>query len=206
MAPKYSILGVDWREYPRSRCRSVTEAQLDLSNIEEEDDPQLVARAQRGDRRAFGVLVQRHQVAVYRVCVRILIDVDDAADAAQESFLRAYTRLDSFRQQSAFKTWLVRVAVNVSLNARDRRQPVEELDELRLPPTPSAEAAAMRADTVASVHRALQILPHNHRVAVILRDLEGYSYGEVANILDVPEGTAKGWAHRGRERLKEILT
>jgi RNA polymerase sigma-70 factor (ECF subfamily) len=80
------------------------------------------------------------------------------------------------------------------------------LDDLELVSPASTESIVMRAEAVAQLHHALQALPSNHRVAVVLRDLEGLSYADVASALDVPEGTAKGWAHRGRERLKELLT
>ena len=177
-----------------------------MSQIVEADDQGLVAQAQDGDRKAFAELVRRHQAAIYRVCFRILFDEEDAADATQETFLRAYNKLSTFDRRSAFKTWLVRVAVNVSLNARGQQPDRLPLDDLSLPPSPSAESIVMRTEAVGQLYRALQALPFNHRVAVILRDLEGLSYRHVADMLEVPEGTAKGWAHRGRERLKELLT
>ena len=177
-----------------------------MSNEQALDDQQLVAQAQRGARTAFSELVRRHHAAIYRVCFRILFDAEDAADATQETFMRAFDKLSTFHSRSTFKTWLVRVAVNVSLNARSQQRDGMPLDELRLPATPSAEAVVLQAETVAQLYRALQALPYKHRVAVILRDLEGYSYADVATVLDVPEGTAKGWVHRGRKRLKELLT
>lgn len=184
----------------------VTEARLALSNLHELDDQQLVAQAQRGDRPAFSELVRRHHAAIYRVCFRILLDAEDAADATQEAFLRAYNKLGTFHNRSAFKTWMVRVAVNVSLNARSQQRDGIPLGDLQLASGPSVESLVVRSEAVAELYRALQALPFNHRVAVILRDLEGYSYADVAAALDVPEGTAKGWAHRGRQRLKELLT
>ncbi len=186
---------------------------LNLSNYTTDvDDAALVTRAQAGDRQAFSGLVRRHQTTVYRVCYRVLGDQEDAEDAAQEAFIRAYRKLDTFMGQSAFKTWLLRLTVNVSLNERGRRKSVVYLDgadpdgEARPAPEPGPEDELLRAEAAAQLHRCLQSLPLNHRAAVILRDLEGFSYGEVAAALAVPEGTAKGWAHRGRARLKELLT
>ena len=101
---------------------------------------------------------------------------------------------------------MVRVAVNVSLNARSQQRNGVPLEDIQLAPAPSAENLVMRALEVQRLHQCLQLLPFNHRVAVILRDLEGFSYRDVAGTLNVPEGTAKGWVHRGRERLKELLT
>lgn len=178
----------------------------DLSNTVEPPDGELVERARGGDRQAFGVLVRRHQAIVYRVCYRVLGSREDADDATQEAFLRAYRKLDTFRGQSAFRTWLMRLTVNVSLNERARRKPpTDQLGE-EAGAVPDGASPLERAEAAAQLHQAMGHLPPNHRAAVVLRDLEGLSYGETATILGVPEGTAKGWAHRGRERLKDLLT
>lgn len=184
---------------------------LELSNSADVDDATLVARARAGERQAFSLLVRRHQATVYRVCYRVLGNREDVEDAAQEAFVRAYRKLDTFRGQSAFRTWLLRLTVNVSLNERGRRKPLASLDgsdpaRVDTAAEPGPEAEALRSEAAAQVHGALQSLTPNHRAAVILRDLEGLSYPEVAAALGVPEGSAKGWAHRGRERLKELLT
>ena len=182
----------------------------DLSNTvtesETESDAALVARAQRGDRAAFAELLRHHQAVAFRVCYRILGDREDAADATQEAFLRAYRRLDTFLGQSSFKTWFMRLTVNVALNERERRKTHIPLDEA--PPLVSIahDAALSRIEATAHLYQALQALPPNHRAAVVLRDLEEFTYAETATALGVPEGTAKGWAHRGRERLKDLLT
>jgi len=178
----------------------------DLSNTVTASDEALVARAQGGERAAFAELIRRHQMVAFRVCYRILGEREDAADAAQEAFLRAYRRLDTFLGQSTFKTWFMRLTVNVALNARARRKPHVPLDDA--PPLVSADhaAALARIEATAHLHQALQALPPNHRAAVVLRDLEEFTYAETAMALGVPEGTAKGWAHRGRQRLKELLT
>ena len=185
---------------------------LKLSNTADVDDAALVARAQAGERQAFSTLVRRHQATVYRVCYRMLGDREDAEDATQETFVRAYQKLQTFQAHSAFKTWLVRLTVNVSLNERARRKRRRDLDGAAAAHpaspvlAPGPEGVVLQAETVAQVHQALQLLKPEHRAAVILRDLEGLSYAAVAAALAVPEGTAKGWAHRGRERLKELLT
>lgn len=170
------------------------------------EDARLVALARDGDRRAFGELVARHQAAVYRVCFRVLWHAEDAADTTQETFIRAYNKLDTFQHRSSFKTWLTRIAVNLAINARSRQADLSTWDGHLPGAAPSAEELVVRAETLQQVHLALQQLPVNHRVAVVLRDLEGYSYAEVADALEVPEGTAKGWAYRGRQKLKELLT
>lgn len=95
---------------------------LRLSNLRELDDFELVKRAQDDDRKAFSELVRRYQLVVYRSCYRILGDREDAKDASQEAFVRAYRELDTFRGRSTFKTWMLRLAINVSLNERGRRE------------------------------------------------------------------------------------
>ena len=95
---------------------------LRLSNLKELDDSELVKRARDDDRKAFSELVLRHQLVVYRACYRILGDREDAKDASQEAFVRAYRKLYTFRGRSAFKTWMLRLAINVSLNERGRRE------------------------------------------------------------------------------------
>ena len=184
---------------------------LKLSNIREIrelDDGTLVERAQDGDRRAFSELVRRHQAAVFRSCYRILGDREDAKDASQEAFIRAFRRLHTFRGDSAFKTWMLRVAMNVSLNERGRSKiPPADAALAQLVPDPEApETELMKSEAAARIHKALQLVRPNYRAAVVLRDLEGLTYRETAESLGVPEGTAKSWAHRGRGRLKELLT
>jgi RNA polymerase sigma-70 factor (ECF subfamily) len=169
-------------------------------------DQQLALRARAGDGAAFGALVLRHHAAIYRVCLRILSDPEDAADATQDAFMRAHERLSTFQDASAFKTWMTRVAVNVSLNLRAQQHPATGTPTHGPYTAASAEDVVVQAETAQQLHHALQQVPFVHRVAVILRDLEGYSYREVARTLDVPEGTAKGWAHRGRAQLRALLS
>ena len=184
---------------------------LKLSNIREIrglDDSELVERAQDGDRRAFSELVRRHQAAVYRACYRILGNREDAKDASQEAFIRAYRKLDTFRGDSAFKTWMLRLTMNVSLNERSRPKipPVDAALAETIPGPETPESELIKFEAAARLHKALQLLRPNYRAAVVLRDLEGLTYRETAESLEVPEGTAKSWAHRGREQLKELLT
>lgn len=162
-------------------------------------------RTRSGDRRAFSELVRRHQTTVYRVCFRVLGNEEDARDAAQEALIRAYNKINTFQRRSSFKTWVTRLSVNVSLNERGRRRPLPP-ELLEVDTGESPEEAAVRSDVAARLHGALQHLQPNHRAAVVLRDLEGLSFEEVAAALEVPVGTAKGWSHRGRKRLKELLT
>ncbi|MDP8951255.1 MAG: sigma-70 family RNA polymerase sigma factor [Actinomycetota bacterium] len=189
--------------------REATNLSPRLSNLKDIDDGILVERIQNDDdRRAFSELVQRHQTVVYRACYRVLGNREDARDASQEAFLRAYRKLDTFQGRSAFKTWMLRLAMNVSLNQRSRRELprtsinlAESISGLETP-----EAELMKSEVAAQLHDALQVVQPNHRAAVVLRDLEGLTYRETAESLGIAEGTAKSWVHRGRGRLKELLT
>ena len=179
-----------------------------LSNTNKEpDDNALVEQTREGDRSAFSELVRRHQRVVYRSCYRILGDREDAKDASQEAFIRAYRRLDTFRGDSAFKTWMLRIAMNVSLNERSRREfPRADVSLAEAVPgleTPEGELA--KSEAAIQVHEALRLVQSDHRAAVVLRDLEGLTYRETAESLGIAEGTAKSWVHRGRARLKELL-
>jgi RNA polymerase sigma-70 factor (ECF subfamily) len=179
-----------------------------LSNINKElDDSVLVEQTREGNRRAFSELVRRHQAVVYRSCYRILGDREDAKDASQEAFIRAYRKLDTFQGRSLFKTWILRLAMNVSLNERSRRElPRADVDLANTIPGPEApEAEFVKTEAAARVHEVLQLVRSDHRAAIVLRDLEGLTYRETAESLGIAEGTAKSWVHRGRERLKELL-
>ena len=181
---------------------------LRLSNIRELDDSVLVERAQDGDRRAFSELVRRHQAAVFRSCYRVLGDREDAKDASQEAFIRAYRKLGTFQGRSAFKTWLLRLAMNVSLNERSRRElPRADIALAESIPGPhDPEVELTKSEVASQIHNALQLVRSDHRAAVVLGDLEGLTYKETAEVLGITENTARSWAYRGRKRLKELLT
>ena len=180
---------------------------IKLSNLRELGDDALVARAQDGGRRAFSELVRRYQAVIYRSCYRILGDREDAKDASQEAFIRAYRKLHTFRGNSAFKTWMLRVAMNVSLNERARRKlsRADAASAEAIPDPEAPEAEFMRSEVVAQTQKALQLVQSKHRAAVVLRDLEGLTYQETAEALEIAEGTARSWVHRGRKQLKELL-
>ena len=195
-------------ERPMFGERTLANSSPTPSNATRVDDATLVKRARDGDPRAFSELVRRHQSAVYRSCYRVLRDAEDAEDASQEAFLRAYRKLDTFREHSEFKTWLVRVAINLSLNERSTRRKHlhEDIGRAELVPVPEApEAELVQAEAASQVRDALRLVRPDHRAAIVLHDLEGLTYQQSAEHLGVAEGTAKSWVHRGRERLKGIL-
>jgi RNA polymerase sigma-70 factor, ECF subfamily len=175
-------------------------------------DHNLVQKAAMGDVGAFAQLVRDHSGLVYRVAGRIL-GSEDAQDASQEVWIRVWRNISDFRGESAFTTWLYKVTVNTCLSARRRVQSREEREfneELPyLPTLPSEddpETSALAEERREELLRALKHVRAEHRAALVLRHMEGLSYAEVAQILDVPDGTAKGWVSRGRAALLVALS
>lgn len=168
----------------------------------EDPDAPLVERAQRGDRRAFEELVERHQHRLFTLAARTLGSVDEAADAVQEAFIRAWLGLPRFRGGSLFSTWLFRICVNAAHDQRMRRR-AEPLDETREPADP--EDTFRTSELSGALQDALDELDEDYRVAVVLYDVLGCSYTEIAEFTDVAEGTVKSRIFRGRSRLAELL-
>ena len=174
----------------------------------------LVARSREGDLTAFNVLVAAHQDGVYNLCVRMLASPQAAEDATQEVFLAAYRNIQRFRG-GVFRAWLLRIAANACTDElrRRRRRPQISLDAddsarsaFELPDTSSSpEDWALRREMVSHIQAALMRLPTDQRAAVVLCDVQGLSYEETADILDVSLGTVKSRLSRGRARLRGFL-
>jgi len=170
-------------------------------------DAELVRRFLAGDVEAFTELVRRHERRVYSVCLRILGDVDDAADATQDTLLSVVRKLDGFRGEAAFTTWLYRVAMNVCYDhlRRAKRRPVLRRDDDAPAPEPALDD---HADAVVGAHdvaAALEQVPEDFRVAIVLADVHDLPYDEIAKVLDLPVGTVKSRVHRGRIALAKAL-
>ncbi len=162
------------------------------------DEADLLRRARSGDRAAFGELVSRHQAAVYRVARGILRDPAEAEDATQETFVKAWENLSRFRGESGFFTWLYRIAVNAALMAGRRRpKTVKLVIDRELPRDPDEGEP-----TMATLEKLLGELPPEARAILILRDLEGLSYREISDTLEVPMGTVESRIFRAREELR----
>jgi len=176
--------------------------------------------AQRGDVASFNQLVHVHQRQVYNVCFRTLGNPEDAADAAQDAFLGAFRGLKTFRgPATGFRPWLLRVAVNACYDQLRRRQrhPADSLDALgddpdalgpeeRLPdPAPGPEASTMGQETARRIQDAIGTLPPEQRMTVVLCDVQGLNYEEVAQAMGVELGTVKSRLSRARARLREML-
>jgi len=177
-------------------------------------DERLVARTLAGDRNAFRALVERHYTAVYRLCRSILRHPEDAEDATQEVFVRAYQALDQFQGRGAFGAWMRRLTVNHCLNraqngtARLSRHSfsldlVAETLPTRIEDDP--EEQVLRSEERALIKNELDVLPAPQRAALGLRLLDGLSYEEIADTMGVPVNSVRSWLHRGRARLREAL-
>lgn len=168
----------------------------------EDPDAQLVARARRGDRWAFEQLVERHQHKLFTLAARTLGSADEAADAVQEAFIRAWLALPRFRGGALFSTWLYRICLNAAHDQRQKRRP-EPLDEVREQADP--QDAFLASELSGALQEALGELDEDYRAAVVLYDVLGCSYGEIAELTNVPEGTVKSRIFRGRSQLAERL-
>ena len=170
------------------------------------DDLTLVVRAEEGDVRAFETLARRHQDALYRVAVRVLGDPAEAEDALQEALLSAWRRIDLFRVEAAFSTWMYRIVTNQCVVALRRRRPQPVADagrELAAPDSP--ERAAELDAELAALGRAVQDLPDDLRVCWVLRELEGLGYAQIAEVTGAGEPTVRGRIHRARVRLTAAM-
>ncbi len=169
------------------------------------DDQALIRRSKRGDREAFGLLIQRYQVAVYRVVRGVLADPAESEDVAQEVFLKGFANLARFRGESGFFTWLYRIAVNEALRARKRRSfskvGTEALPEVE---APRPDEPPEEVPTLAQLERLLGKLSDEHRAIVVLRDIEGLAYQDIAEALEVPMGTVESRLFRARQELRAL--
>lgn len=185
---------------------------------EREIDQQLVERVQRGDQRAFTLLVEKYQRKLGRLLGRMIRDSAEVEDVVQESFIKAYRALPNFRGDSAFYTWLYRIGINTAKNhlvAMGRRpnltsdievedaENFEDGDELRTVDTPETEL--MGKEIAKTVNDAIEALPEELKSAISLREIEGLSYEEIANLMNCPIGTVRSRIFRAREAIAEKL-
>lgn len=184
-----------------------------------EVDQQLVERVQLGDKRAFDLLVIKYQRRLARLLSRFVRDPAEVEDIAQETFIKAYRALPSFRGDSAFYTWLYRIGVNTAKNflvSQGRKQPItvtgfdtedsenfEGANQLRDEDTPESEL--MGKQVAQTVNQALEALPEELRTAITLREIEGLSYEEIADIMNCPIGTVRSRIFRAREAVANKL-
>lgn len=179
-------------------------------------DADVVERARKGDHEAFRVLVERYQDRAYRLAARVLRDDEQARDAVQDAFLKAYGSLDRFEGRSSFYTWLYRIVMNLCLDRKRRDRSdrhvewsdevatgVEEADAGAGGGAP--DALAERSQVGAIIQQAIEALPEDARRTIQLREIDGLSYKEIAAALGIPKGTVMSRLHYARRRLQETL-
>jgi RNA polymerase sigma-70 factor (ECF subfamily) len=180
-------------------------------------DLELVQRVQSGDKKSFDILVLKYQHKVIGLITRYVHDPDTAMDVAQEAFIKAYRGLKNFRGESAFYTWLYRIAINSAKNylvSQNRRLPDCDIDaeeaeqiggESALKEYASPEHEMLKDEIQAAVTQAIDALPEDLRTAIILRELEGMSYEEIAVTMECPIGTVRSRIFRARESIDKVL-
>ncbi|MFZ2236210.1 MAG: RNA polymerase sigma factor RpoE [Dokdonella sp.] len=181
---------------------------------ETETDQELVERVQRGDTKAFDLLVRKYQHKIVSVITRYVSDWSEAQDVSQEAFLRAYRAIHAFRGDSAFYTWMYRIAINTAKNylvSQGRRPPTDDIPiedavihegSLRLREMATPERELMRQEIEQTVFATVEALPEELRVAITLREVDGLSYEEIAETMSCPIGTVRSRIFRAREAIE----
>jgi RNA polymerase sigma-70 factor, ECF subfamily len=178
--------------------------------ITDDPDRALVRRALAGERAAFGALVERHEAVAFRVARRIA-GSEEADDVTQDAFLRAFHRLNRFRGESPFRAWLLQIVHNTALNALSRRRPEPVADVPEQESLDESSGARQPARKLEDRERRerlelkLRVLRPEHRLVLVLRDLEGMAYDEIAEVTGTPLGSVKGRLHRARDELIELM-
>ena len=181
-----------------------------------EDDLVLVRACRAGEMEAFGVLVERYQDRLYPTLLRLTGCAEDAHDLLQDAFLRAFEKLSLFHGESSFYTWIYRIAINLTLSKRRRRKGIDRLRLVRTPFEGGSEPAddvdstdpsraIEQAERDSRVQAALLTLQPDHRAVVVMKDLDGLRYEEIAETLRIPVGTVRSRLHRARLELREKL-
>jgi RNA polymerase sigma-70 factor (ECF subfamily) len=180
-------------------------------------DQLLVEQVQKGDKRAFDLLIQKYQHRIVSLVSRYVSDSAEAQDVAQEAFIKAYRAIGRFRGDSAFYTWLYRIAINTAKNwivAKNRRPPANDIDAVdaeqyglteRLQETSTPENEMLREEIERTVYDTIATLPEDLRTAIMLREMDGMSYEEIATTMECPIGTVRSRIFRAREAIDEKL-
>ena len=183
-----------------------------------DDDRRLIAECLGGRRESFGELVSRYQARLYNAAIRLADTPEDAADVVQDAFLNAFQSLRSFKGDSEFFTWIYRIAFNASISLKRKKKPTVSLDASRngeygrepLEPADASEyvkpgAALERTEEEQLLHAALARLSSEHRDVLVMKDIDGLKYEEIADVMKVPIGTIRSRLHRARLELRELL-
>jgi len=183
-----------------------------------ENEKLLLEKAKDGNIEAFERLIEGYQKKVFNIALRMIGDYDDASDVAQEVFIRIFRSIKNFKEQSSFSTWVYRITTNVCLDElrkRKNKKVVYLEEEIKLDSSdvkrqiqddrPTPDALAEIGELKKTINDAINRLSSEHRTAIILRDIQGFSYEEISRIIDCPQGTVKSRINRARRALKELL-
>lgn len=183
-----------------------------------DNDRILLEKAKSGDINAFEKLVEAYQKKIYNICLRMIGNADDAYDLAQEVLIRIYKSINGFKEQSSLSTWVYRITTNVCLDEirkRKLKRTVSLDQDIRLDDSeikreiesddPPPDELAEKKEIKKTVASAINLLNEEHRMVIVLRDIQGFSYEEIAKITNCPEGTVKSRINRARQALKIIL-
>jgi RNA polymerase sigma-70 factor (ECF subfamily) len=215
-------------EATRAKLRG-TKALLWMSNIidskktiDADEDIEFVFACQKGDTEAFETLVERHQKKMLNIAFRMIGDYDDACDITQEAFVAAYKSIKKFKAEAKFSTWLYRIVVNYSKNRLKQLRIAAKHENVRIDDSEETKPEALmnqslvndanpgtymeKREREARVQKCITSLDEEYREVLVLRDIQGFSYEEICNILKIPDGTVKSRLSRARNTLKDCLT
>ncbi len=177
-----------------------------MEHLATQSDDELIAESLNGDTSAFGTLVLRYRQLVLGIAYRVCGDAALAEDVAQDTFVRVWNRLHTFRPEGSMRGWLCRIATNMTIDALRRQRPTVDVEQVALEaPGGRPEAAALRSERAAAVRSAIAKLPVETRATLVLREYEGMSYQEIADSLEIPVGTVKSRLNDARRRLRGEL-
>ncbi|CEH29588.1 RNA polymerase subunit sigma [Aneurinibacillus migulanus] len=170
-------------------------------------DAELVRSAQNGDREALVRLLKAIEHSVYRTAFYVLGNEQDALDASQEALIRIYTKIDTYQEKAKFSTWVQRIVTNVCIDKFRKKKETVSIDqhELTLYDVQNVEQEVERAGMAEEVRRAIKRLPEHQRTVITLRYLQDLSYGEIAEVMNMPLNTVKSYLYRARQQLQELL-
>lgn len=177
---------------------------LKIRSESQKDDNQLIEEVKAGQRHSFSELVRRHQRGLLRLSVRFVKDIDTAEDVVQESFIKAYEKLNTFEGRASFKSWLYQIAVNTARNKlREDRYDVTDIDNVHLAVDATAETTLVHTAVSEILHDEVEKLPFRQKTALVLRVYEDLSFKEISDIMECPYDTAKANYRHALMKLKE---
>ena len=171
-------------------------------------DSELIILTQKGDEQAFCDLIKKYEKKIYSIAYKFMRNEHDAQDAAQDAIIKMFINIKKFSFQSAFTTWMYRVTANACLDALRKRSPAanfEEFERLAVSADGNPSADLLNRELGEAIRKAVQLLPEKHIPIIVLRDMEGLKYEEIAEVLKISVGTVKSRIFRAREKLREIL-